>query len=195
MDSVTTTACHARRSPLDLARRGTCEMHRATDATSGNGDIACSHSLLALLRRALALSTILVPVVMLSVIFMGILGGCGASSSVTRPTPPHVVSAAVTMTPSDYKGACSGKRDVTFKAQLSAYPNNLGCEVHYRWRSGYSVSDGVITFEKGEGAKRLPRAISYARHLIRWRFRSRSLSCRRVCHYTAQRRGGAGDAY
>jgi hypothetical protein len=114
-----------------------------------------------LLRRALALSRNLAPAVMLGAIIMEMLAGCGASPSVARPTPLQVVSAAVTMTPSDYKGACSGKQDVTFTAQLSANPNNLGGEVHYRWRIGYSVSDGVITFEKGEVAKTLTRAISY----------------------------------
>jgi hypothetical protein len=65
------------------------------------------------------------------------------------------------MTPLDYKGSCSGKQDVTFTAKLSANPNNLGGEVHYRWRIGYSVSDGVMTFEKGEIAKTLTRAISF----------------------------------
>jgi hypothetical protein len=65
------------------------------------------------------------------------------------------------MNPSDYKGACSGKQDITFTANLSANPNNLGGEVHYRWRIGYSVSDGVITFEKGETTKTLTRAIAF----------------------------------
>jgi hypothetical protein len=114
-----------------------------------------------LLRRALALSHIIAPAVMLIALIMGILVGCGASSSAARPAPLQVVSAAVTMTPSDYKGACSGKQDITFTAKLSANPNNPGGEVHYRWRIGYSVSDGVITFEKGEVAKTLTRAISY----------------------------------
>jgi hypothetical protein len=98
---------------------------------------------------------------MLGSLIIGIIAGCGASSSVARPAPLQVISAAVTMIPVAYKGACSGKQDVTFTAQLSANPNNLGGEVHYRWRIGYSVSDGVITFEKGEIAKTVTRAISY----------------------------------
>lgn len=114
-----------------------------------------------LLRRALTLSRILTPAVMLSALIMGILVGCGASSSVARPAPLQVVSAAITMNPSDYNGACSGKQDITFTAKLSANPNNLGGAVHYRWRIGYSVSDGVITFEKGEIAKTLTRAIAF----------------------------------
>ncbi len=114
-----------------------------------------------LLRRALTLSRILTPAIMLSAFVMGILVGCGASSSAARPAPLQVVSAAVTMNPSDYKGACSGKQDITFTAQLSANPNNMGGAVHYRWRIGYSVSDGVITFEKGETAKTLTRAIAF----------------------------------
>jgi hypothetical protein len=65
------------------------------------------------------------------------------------------------MNPSDYKGTCSGKQDITFTAKLSANPNNLGGEVHYRWRIGYSVSDGVITFAKGETAKTLTLAIAF----------------------------------
>jgi hypothetical protein len=114
-----------------------------------------------LLRRALTLSRILTPAVMLSALIMGILVGCGASSSAARPAPLQVVSAAITMNPSDYNGACSGKQDITFTAKLSANPNNLGGAVHYRWRIGYSVSDGVITFEKGETAKTLTRAIAF----------------------------------
>jgi hypothetical protein len=114
-----------------------------------------------LLRRALALSHIHAPVIVLSALIMGILVGCGASSSAARPTPLQVVGAVVTMSPSDYKGACSGKQDITFTAKLSANPNNLGGEVHYRWRIGYSVSDGVIAFAKGETAKTLTRAIAF----------------------------------
>jgi hypothetical protein len=98
---------------------------------------------------------------MLSVLMVGILTGCGASSSVARPPSLQVVSAAVTMTPADYQGSCSGKQDITFMANLSANPNNQGGEVHYTWRIGYSVSDGVVTFEKGEIAKMIIRAISF----------------------------------
>jgi hypothetical protein len=117
------------------------------------------------LWRALTLSRIVTPAIIVSAlimgILMGILAGCGASSSAARPIPLQVVGAAVTMTPSDYKGACSGKQDITFTAKLSANPNNLGGEVHYRWRIGYSVSDGVIAFAKGETAKTLTRAIAF----------------------------------
>ena len=113
------------------------------------------------MQRALTLSGVAAPVIVLSAVIMGILAGCGASSSAARPAPLQVVSAAITMTPSDYKGACSGKQDITFTAQLSANPNNLGGEVHYRWRIGYSVSDGVIAFDKGETAKTLTRALAF----------------------------------
>jgi hypothetical protein len=65
------------------------------------------------------------------------------------------------MNPSDYKGACSGKQDITFTAELSANANNLGGEVHYRWRIGYSVSEGVITFEKGQTARTITRSLSF----------------------------------
>ena len=111
-------------------------------------------------RWALGLSRA-APLIVLSAIILGILAGCGASSSAARPAPLQIMSAAVTMTPSDYKGGCSGKQDITFTAKLSANSNNLGGEVQYRWRIGYSVSDGVITFEKGETAKTLTRAISF----------------------------------
>jgi hypothetical protein len=92
---------------------------------------------------------------------MAILAGCSASSSAARPAPLQVVGAAVTMSPSDYKGTCSGKQDITFTAKLSANPDNLGGEVHYRWRIGYSVSDGVTAFAKGETTKTLTRAIAF----------------------------------
>ena len=114
-----------------------------------------------LVRWALARARIAAPAILLSAIIMGILAGCGASSSVVRSGPLQITSAAVTMNPSDYKGACSGKQDITFTAKLSANPNNMGGAVHYRWRIGYSVSDGVITFEKGETAKTLTRAIAF----------------------------------
>ena len=117
-----------------------------------------------LVQRALTLSRAIAPAVILSALIMSILGilaGCGASSSAARPTPLQVVSAAITMNPTDYKGACSGKQDITFTAKLSANPNNLGGEVHYRWRIGYSISDGMIAFEKGETTKTLTRAIAF----------------------------------
>jgi hypothetical protein len=114
-----------------------------------------------LLQRALALLRATAQVIVLSGLIMGILAGCGANSSVARPDPLQVVSAAITMNPSNYKGACSGKQDITFTAKLSANPNHLGGEVHYRWRIGYNFSDGVIAFAKGETAKTLTRAIAF----------------------------------
>jgi hypothetical protein len=72
----------------------------------------------------------------------------------------QLLSASLTMNPPDYKGACSGKQDITFTAKLNANANNLGGEVHYSWRIGYSVSDGVIAFEKGQTAKTLSRTVS-----------------------------------
>lgn len=107
---------------------------------------------------AIAATTIAICAALVTVI----LAGCGASASAGRPAALQVLSAAVTMTPSDYKGTCSGKQDIAFTAKLNANPNNLGGEVHYSWRIGYSASDGVITFEKGQTAKTLSRTLSFA---------------------------------
>jgi hypothetical protein len=114
-----------------------------------------------LLQTALAAWRAAATVAALSAIGLAILAGRGASASGARPAPLQVLSASVTMNPAEYTGACSGKQDITFMARLSANPNNLGGEVHYSWRIGYSVSDGVIAFEKGETAKTLSRTVSF----------------------------------
>jgi hypothetical protein len=112
-------------------------------------------------RRALAMWKAVTPVLTLGAIMVAILAGCGGSASVARPAPLQVVSATVTMNPTDYKGACSGKQDISFTAKLDANSNNLGGAVHYSWRIGYTVSDGIVTFEKGQTSKTLSRTVSF----------------------------------
>lgn len=114
-----------------------------------------------LVRWALAKARVASLAILLCAIILGILAGCGASSSAARSGPLQITSAAVTMTPVDYKGTCSGKQDITFTAKLSANADNLGGAVHYRWRIGYSISDGVITFEKGQTARTLRRSVAF----------------------------------
>src|SRR5689334_9035416 len=136
------------------------------DATCESGAVDMPReNVRSLVQQALgmskAVSKAIASAVAFSAMTMVILAGCGASAAAARPEPLRVLSAAVTMNPTDYKGACSGKQNITFTAKLDANSNNLGGEVRYSWRIGYGVNDGVATFEKGQTTKTLTHTISF----------------------------------